>query len=158
MKEDRFLTGILIGIAVLVVAAVSLFFLRREAQAYGPDSDPAGVARNFILALQKQDYEKAYAYLAEFEGKPSLAQFRRPFVDYQGQEVAGTVLELTEVDAQELQATVSLTLIRGASGPFNSPNREVALARLRQESGSWKIVEMPYPFWSYDWAVPVKQP
>jgi hypothetical protein len=158
MKDDRFLTGILIGIAVLVVAAVGLFFLRREAQTYGSESDPAGVARNFVLALQKQDYEKAYVYLAGFEGKPSLAQFRRPFVDYQGQEVAGTVLELAEVDSQGQEATVSLTLIRGASGPFNSPNREVALARLKQEDGAWKIVEMPYPFWSYEWAVPVKQP
>ncbi len=88
MKEDRFLTGILIGMAVLVVAAVALFFVRREAQTYGPETDPAGVARNYVLALQKQDYERAYTYLADFKDKPTLAQFRRPFVDYQGQEVA----------------------------------------------------------------------
>ncbi len=152
MKEDRFLTGILIGITVLVIAAVGLFFLRREAQTYGPETDPAGVARNYILALQKQDYERAYGYLAELENKPTLAEFRRPFVDYQNQEVSGTVLDLAEVDSQAREATVSLTLIRGASGPFSTPNREVSLARLRQEGGAWKIVEMPYPFWSYDWS------
>ncbi len=68
------------------------------------------------------------------------------------------MLEMAEVDSQDQEATVSLTLIRGASGPFSSPNREVALARLRQEGGAWKIVEMPYPFWSYEWAVPLKKP
>jgi hypothetical protein len=158
MKEDRFLTGILVGIAVLVVAAVALFFARREAQVYGSENDAAGVARNYVLALQKQEYERAYGYLADWKEKPSLAQFRRPYVDYQGQEVAGTVLELAEVDNLGEEATVSLTLIRGASGPFSSPNREVALARLKLEGGSWKILEMPYPFWSYEWVAPVKQP
>ncbi|MBN1372046.1 MAG: hypothetical protein JW987_08890 [Anaerolineaceae bacterium] len=152
MKEDRFLTGILIGIAVLVIAAIGLFFLRREAQTYGPETDPAGVARNYILALQKQDYERAYTYLANIEDKPTLAEFRQPFVNYQGQEVSSTVLDLAELEGRSQETTVSLTLIRGASGPFNSPNREVSLARLRQEGGAWKIVEMPYPFWSYEWA------
>jgi hypothetical protein len=63
-----------------------------------------------------------------------------------------TVLDLAELEGRSQEATVSLTLIRGASGPFNSPNREVSLARLRQEGGVWKIVEMPYPFWSYEWS------
>jgi len=152
MKEDRFLTGILIGIAVLVIAAVGLFFLRRQAQTYGPETDPTGVARNYILALQKQDYERAYTYLANIEDKPTLSEFRQPFVNYQGQEVSSTVLDLAELEGRSQEATVSLTLIRGASGPFNSPNREVNLARLRQEGGAWKIVEMPYPFWSYEWS------
>jgi len=152
MKEDRVLTGILIGIAVLVVAAVGLFFLRRGAQTYGPENDPAGVVRNYILALQKQDYERAYTYLASLDEKPTLAEFRSPFVNYQAQEVSGTVLELVEMDKRAIETTVSLTLLRGSSGPFSSPNREVALARLRLEGEQWKIVEMPYPFWSYEWS------
>lgn len=156
MKEDRFLTGILIGIAVLVVAAIGLFFVRREAQTYGPENDPAGVVRNYILALQKQDYDRAYGYLAETNEKPTLSGFRRPFEDYQSREVTGSVLELAEVDKRGDDATVTLTLIRGASGPFSSPNREVSLARLRLEGGDWKIIEMPYPFWSYEWSPPFK--
>src|SRR5512147_1868933 len=37
MKQDRFLTGILIFIGILVLAAVGLFFLRNKAPAYGPE-------------------------------------------------------------------------------------------------------------------------
>ncbi|HEX7555256.1 MAG TPA: hypothetical protein VF338_01435, partial [Leptolinea sp.] len=75
MKQDRFLVGILIGIGVLVIVALSLFFIRRGAFQYTDDTTPEGTIRNYMLALQKRDFEKAYSYLAEGEFKPDFNAF-----------------------------------------------------------------------------------
>ncbi len=64
MKQDRFLLGILIFIGVLVVAALGLFFIRQDSQVYVADDSPDNIIRNYALALQKQDYQRAYTYLA----------------------------------------------------------------------------------------------
>jgi len=37
MKQDRFLTGILIGIGVLIVIALFVFFTRKDTQTYIPE-------------------------------------------------------------------------------------------------------------------------
>ena len=51
MKQDRFLTGILIGIAVLVVIALAVFFLRQDNLVYAAEDTPAGVVQNYVVAL-----------------------------------------------------------------------------------------------------------
>ncbi len=79
MKQDRFLVGILIGIAILIVAALVLFFTRQDTQTYRPENTPEGVTYNYTLAVVNKDYEKAYSYLAELENKPSYEQFRQTF-------------------------------------------------------------------------------
>jgi len=43
MKQDRFLVGILVGIGVLVVIALGLFFTRQDKQEYISDDTPKGV-------------------------------------------------------------------------------------------------------------------
>ncbi len=79
MKPDRFLWALLIGIGVLVVAALAFFFLRRERQDYGPDDTPKNVVRNYALALQKLDYARAYDLLQEAEDKPDFERFQAQF-------------------------------------------------------------------------------
>ena len=59
MKQDRFLTGILVGIAVLVVVALVAFFIRKDTQSYVSDDVPEGVVHNYVLAVLNGDYEKA---------------------------------------------------------------------------------------------------
>ena len=80
MKQDRFLTGILIGIAVLIVAALAVFFTRKDNLAYVSDSTPEGVVQNYVVALHKRDFEKAYTYVATLTNKPTFDQFRNAFL------------------------------------------------------------------------------
>ena len=82
MKQDRFLIGILVGIGVLVVLALGLFFTRQDTQEYQTDDTPEGVVHNYVLALYRGDHEKAYGYLAEGENKPSYNEFREPFFNH----------------------------------------------------------------------------
>jgi len=80
MRQDRFLTGILIGIAVLVVAALAVFFTRDDTQTYVSEDTPEGVTHNYVVAILNKDYKKAYTYLADLDNKPTYEQFRDAFI------------------------------------------------------------------------------
>ncbi len=150
MKQDRFLTGILIGIAALVVLALALFFVRQENRAYRPDDTPEGVAHNYILAVYNRDYEKAYSYLAEEEFKPSFEQFREAFVfNYINPQNVGTEVGAAEIYADS--ATVQVFTYYNPSDPFSSGYRNTEGASLTLQNGQWKVTQMPYYFWYYDW-------
>lgn len=150
MKQDRFLLGILIGIAVLVLAALLIFFLRPNTLTYGPEDTPEGVTRNFIVAIYNKDYEKAYAYLAEDEYKPSLEKFTEPFLlNYISPADSG--IEILDANISGPKASVQVSIINNTSDPFASPYRNSDQVSLLQQSGQWKIRQLPYPFWYYDW-------
>ena len=83
MKQDRFLTGILIGIAVLIVVALTVFFSRKDNLNYVADDTPEGVVQNYVVALHKRDFDKAYGYLADLENKPTQEQFHQSFLLHQ---------------------------------------------------------------------------
>ncbi len=156
MRQDRFLIGILAGIGVLVVLSLAIYFARRGGLDYGPEDTPEGVVQNYIVALQRRDYERAYSYLAAIENKPDLPRFKAPFVNYQDRDVSTTGIEITSTtlasDGQS--ALVYLILIHGGRGPFDQGFRENNTADLALEGGAWKIRSFPYPFWSYEWSAP----
>ncbi len=157
MRQDRFLIGILAGIGVLVVLSLAIYFVRRGGLEYGGEDTPEGVVQNYVIALQRSDYARAYSYLAEFENKPDQAYFRQPFVSYQDRDVTLTGIEITSSVETETGsgALVYLVLLRGGSGPFDQAYRENNTAEMVLEGGLWKIRSMPYPFWSYEWSQPV---
>ena len=151
MKQDRFLTGILIGIAVLVVAALAVFFTRNDTQTYVSDDTPEGVTHNYVVAILNKDYEKAYTYLADLDNKPTYEQFRDAFikgvvnpdnaaVDIGGSEITGDT------------ASVEVAIVYNPSDPFSTEYRDVQRAVLVKQSGTWKLSSMPtYYFWDYNW-------
>jgi len=154
MKQDRFLTGILVAIGALVVVALALFFTRQGKLDYVTDDTPAGVVQNYVLALQKKDYEKAYGYLAEGENKPTLTQFRQAFINNMvNPQGAGVEMGDTTINGND--AYVGLNIIYSPSDPFSSGYRNNDQAVLVKQSGAWKISRMPYNFWAYDWYQPV---
>ena len=154
MRQDRFLLGILAGIALLVVIAVGLFLSRRQAQEYGAEDNPQGVIRNYILALEKGDYRRAYGYLPEADWKPAYDQFRTAFITKQ-LVTDSAALQIGETVETSQEAVVDLVVIRGAGGPFGDVFRETTRGLLeKDERGDWKIANLPYPYWGWDWYVP----
>lgn len=151
MKQDRFLTGILIGIVVLVIAALTVFFTRNDTQAYVSEDTPEGVTHNYVVAVLNKDYEKAYTYLADLDHKPTYEQFRDAFikgvvnpdkaaVDVGGSEITGDT------------ASVEIALIYNPSDPFSTGYRDIQRAVLVNEAGAWKLSSMPtFYFWDYSW-------
>ena len=151
MRQDRFLTGILIGIGVLIVAALAVFFIRRDGQTYVAEGTPEGVVHNYVIAVLNKDYQKAYSYLADLDHKPTYEEFRSAFVtgalnpDSSGVDVGSS--EITGEDAY-----VEVAVIYNPSDPFSTGYRDVQRAILVKQSGAWKISSMPtYYLWGYNW-------
>jgi hypothetical protein len=150
MKQDRFLTGILIGIAVLVVVALVLFFTRKDNETYTDESTPQGVTQNYIVALHKHSYDKAYGYLAEKEFKPTYDVFQQAFITKMVVP-DNTPVELGDTVISGDTAVVTISLVNNPGGPFSSEYRSVDQALLVKQNGKWVITRMPYNFWGYDW-------
>ena len=150
MKEDRFLIAILVFIGLLVAAAVGLFFIRQDTATYVADDNPEGVVHNYILAMQEDDFQKAYSYIHQTENTPDYETFRTSFlknIRYE-QDIA---LSIGKVKRIGDEAVVDLIIIHGGSGPFNSSWRETQSSLLVLEDEEWKIVNFPYPYWNWDW-------
>lgn len=157
MKQDRFLLGIVIGIGVLAVVALGLFFMRQNTEEYSNANTPEAVAHDYVLALTNRDYEKAYGYLADLEHKPTYAEFRQSFfnrmVDPEG---VGVDVGKAEINGDE--ATVEINLIYSSSDPFSSNYSNTDRAQLVQQKGEWKLSSMPYNFWDYNWYQSISKP
>jgi hypothetical protein len=157
MKTDRFLLGILIAIGIIIVIALLMFFTRQDRQEYIKENSPTGVVHNYALALLDGDFSKAYNYLAEGENKPSYETFRQAFSSrYVNPGNAG--LEIGDFEITGNSAFVTVYLIYYSNDPFSSGYRSREDAHLERQNGSWKLLQMPYNFWAYDWYQPTPKP
>ena len=159
MKQDRFLLGILIGIGVLVALALGLYFTRQDrALTYGSDDTPEGVVRNYVVAVFKRDYEKAYSYLADKPAKPTLDEFKKSFLrnDVNPSNI-GVDVGPAQINGNE--AYVMLYIQYGSSDPFSSGSlSEERAVLVKQGDGEWRIEQMPFNFWAYNWYQPTPMP
>jgi hypothetical protein len=158
VRQDRFLTGILVAIGLLVVLALVLFFLRRGQASYLPGDTPEEVVHNYTLALQRGDFEQAYSYLADSETRPTPDQFRQSLL-VQRTDLSSNAVEIGDALIDGDEAEVNITILRTGGGLFSDFYRDPQIAMLRREADSWKIVNLPYPYWVWEWSpqsVPAK--
>ncbi|MFN8384560.1 MAG: hypothetical protein U0V02_21675 [Anaerolineales bacterium] len=150
MKQDKFLTGILIGIGVLILLALGLFFVRQDKREYVADTTPEGVVHNYVLAILDKDYQKAYSYLADLEHKPTYEEFRQSF--FNGMVSPGDIgLDIGDVKIDGNEAVVTLSVYYSNTDPFSSRFANEDHALLVKQNGDWKLNSMPYNFWDYNW-------
>ncbi len=158
MKQDRFLTGILIGIGLLIVIALAVFFTRHDTQTYEAEITPEGVVHNYVLAVLNKDYPKAYGYLADLKNKPAFDEFRQSFA-------VGKInptdmgIRVGKSEATGDDASVEIDMVYAPNDLFSSGYNNIGNAQLVRQNGEWKISSMPaYNFWDYSWyqAPPVK--
>jgi hypothetical protein len=161
MKQDRFLFGILIFIVVLVAVALGLFFMRQDTQTYGPEDSPAGVVRNYALAVQNMDFERAYAYLAEKDAKPTYDNFKLAYLNRQLDTSTAAIQIGATRNVSSTEALVDVTVVFTSTDPFSNPYSNMQTANLVKQGGKWKLTMMPNPYWGWDWysptPIPVKQ-
>jgi hypothetical protein len=151
MKQDRFLMGILIFIAGLVVVALVLFFVRNQKPAYGAEDKPEGILYNYAVALQLHDYERAYGYLAEKDNKPTYNAFHQAFLTRQ-LDTSTTALQIGNVQMLASgEAWVNITIQNAGSGLFNNGWSNTDKGTLIKQNGAWKITFLPNPYWGWDW-------
>jgi hypothetical protein len=152
MKKDKFLLGIIVGIGLLVIAALAVYFTRQTAApTYRSEETPEGVVYNYILALRKEDYARAYGYLADKTGKPTQTAFRQAVLMNKDQ-IQQAIVDLgdTNIDADSAIIEVAVQNA-GNDGIFGGGYQNKENAILERVDGAWKLTSMPYMFWSYDW-------
>ena len=75
-SSDKMLVGIVVGILLLVVVAL-VATLSRSPVEYLPAEDPGATVHNYLLALEKGDFERAYRYIS-----PSLTCYPSSLSDF----------------------------------------------------------------------------
>ncbi len=144
-STDRFLIGVVIGAIVLVGAAVAIALLRPP-PTYQPDDTPAGVSYNYLLALRKKDFARAYGYLSP--GLPGYPRSADDFVKHVEQNTwmfdqSGSrafEIQSTQVTGEN-RASVTVREQRFYEGDLFDSRSSFSTfdLRLRQDGGVWKI-------------------
>jgi len=150
-STDKLLVGIVVGIVLLVVAAFAVTLARPD-PAYLAEDTPAGVAHNYLLALQREELDRAYAYLSPtLDGYPdSVEAFAQGIEDYSWRFRTGVDITLA-VESSKItggRAVVDGREARFSGGDlFDSSQRTTIFeVELRLEDGEWKIVDADYYF------------
>ena len=150
MKQDRFLIVILAAICLLVILAVGLFFIRQDTDTYGAEDTPEGVVRNFIIAIHNEDYARAHGYLQDSAKKPDYQEFSKPFLTTR-LDPSNISVRISDTRISGDETVVKLILTHTSTNPFQGSWSENGSAVLVQQDGDWKITDMPYPYWDWDW-------
>jgi hypothetical protein len=145
-NTDKFLIGIVVAVLLLVVAALAVTRLRPEVT-YQADDGPEGVAHNYLLALQRGEYERAYGYLSPtLEGYPasegafaaSVLQARWAF---RRDEDVTLVVESHVVAGDRAAVQVRESRFR-SGGLFGTSSYTTRFEMsLQREDTGWKVIE-----------------
>jgi hypothetical protein len=144
-RTDKHLILIVVSALVLVVITLVVALTRPE-PAYREGDTPEGVAHNYLLALQQEDFERAFGYLSpSLDGHPEDADaFREDIRRYSWrfQVNEDTTLSIVSSKISGDEATVTVRETRFVVGDlFESSERvrtfEIELA---QKGVDWKIV------------------
>jgi len=150
-STDKFLIGIVVGIILLVVAAFVVTLTRPEPTQQAEDS-PEGVAHNYLLALQEQDYQCAYGYLSPtLKGYPISAEMFAEDVEGSSWHFrldADTTLAVASARVTGNRAVVDVRESRFHGGDWfdSSQSTTIFEMKLQFEDGEWKIVDSDYYF------------
>jgi hypothetical protein len=149
---DKFLVAILAGV-VLLVGITFAAALLRPAPTYRSDETPEGVAHNYLLALEQEEFDRAYSYLSPtLEGYPDSAdEFADDVRDYSWQfQSVALAVESTRVTGDEARVTVRETF-SSDGGLFSGGNYSTTFdMRLQEENGEWKLIASD-SYWLYCW-------
>jgi hypothetical protein len=154
---DKVLLGIVIGIILLIVIALVVTLMQPE-PTYQAEDTPEGVVHNYLLALQQEEYERAYSYLSStIKGYPgSTEKFIEHIADNKWRFRLDTenTLSVESIKIINNVATVKVLESSFNGGDlFNSGQNTIDFEmELHLEAGEWKIVSSPYYFawcWTY---------
>ena len=150
LRDDRFLLAILAGIGVLLVLALAaIVFVQRPVQEL-PAATPAGSVQRFLLALERQEYDRAYDYLgASTADTPSREEFTRYNADRLAHDRSSARLRIERESVSGDRATVIVAVTHfSTDGPLFGGGEwtETETFILRREGELWRITSLPYQY------------
>lgn len=143
---DKFLLAIVIG-AILLVIIVFIITLTKPKPDYLPENTPEGAAHNYLFALEKGDYSRAYSYLSpNIKGYPDDSdEFIKSIGDYSVQFNLDRVtsLQFEPMFSGEESAIITIketTFSEGGIFGSSEYTRSFEM-NLDLENDEWKITE-----------------
>lgn len=145
---NKFLLGIVAGVLLLVGVAFAVALLRPKPKpAYQSEATPEGVAHNYLLALQQEDYARAYSYLSPtLKGYPaSIEIFAGNIPGHRwgfGIDRDSVTLEVESARITGDRAVVLVRKTRFYNRRLFDSNQYTNTfdMKLQRESGAWKII------------------
>jgi hypothetical protein len=145
-STDKYLVCIVLGSIVLIITA--LVMVRNSPNpSYMVELSPKGVAHNYLLSIQENDYIQAYEYLSsQIDGYPDSADDFEDLVvsspwEFKVDDNDNIQLEVIEVDVVDERARVLIRETRFYSGGIFSDGYSLSTFRmnLNLDSGGWKV-------------------
>lgn len=151
-NNDRFLIGIVGGILILIVAAFVVTLAQPKAS-YKPDETPENVAHNYLLAIEQQDYQRAYNYLSsDLKGYPAdLGIFVQDLQRNRWNFGYNRDHTLTIVSARNIGSlsivTVKETIFYNNGFISSNTSTNDFTLQLKKTGNDWKVVNGEKYFW-----------
>ena len=140
-SSSRLLLAFGVAIGVLVIVAVVLVLaIPRGGGPLLPEDTPEGTVQRYLLALEAEDYLKAYSYLSPApREKIPYEPWREPLVTFGERPGWKATLGESVVRGDEATVKVKVDVFR-PSGPFGNPVRTHDIAFfLKKEGAHWRI-------------------
>ncbi|WP_298816081.1 hypothetical protein [Chloroflexus sp.] len=152
---DRWLLGIVGGSILLIIVAVVVVFTRANPE-YRSGSNPDDVVFNYILALERGDYERAYSFLSPaLPGYPRSAQamrqqLQRPFPSEE--DVSYDIASVT-INGDQATVTAREIVIYRGSGLFGGgQSTSTYTFELQQTPDGWRLIgSSNWRVWQWCW-------
>lgn len=152
-SSRRWLLIFTIVIGILVIATVSLVLLTKEKEVtLLPDNTPQGIVQRYLIAIQDEDYPKAYTYL-HFEQSPKDITYNEWLSSVSNYPISRSAwkatLGKTIQNGDNATVEVIIDTFR-ASGPFGDvvSSHQVSF-QLSKFDGKWLITSPTYIYWIY---------
>ncbi|MGB0383870.1 MAG: hypothetical protein ACPGWR_03520 [Ardenticatenaceae bacterium] len=154
--NEKFLLAIVLGVLLLLGVTFAVALLR-PAPTYQSDEQPGGVAHNYLLALQRQEFERAYGYLSPtLKGyPPSADRFATDILDnrwnfeFNNNASVSVVVDSVKVISEEAVISIRQTTFY-RDGSLSSQYTTTFTIRLRQTDGAWKLIDSE-SYWLNCW-------
>jgi hypothetical protein len=142
--------GVAIGVLVIVAIVLVFTLAGRGSTSLLPEDTPKGIVQRFFLALEAEDYQKAYSYTSFPSDRPKYEEWRDSAIssrEERGSESMRVTLGEAVVNGNE--ATVDVVVDVVSPGvPFENPVRtNHTTFSLKKEETSWKITSPTYVWW-----------
>lgn len=150
-STDKFLIGIVAAIVLLIIVALAVTLSQPE-PTYQAEDTPEGAAHNYLMALNREEYDRAYGYLSPvLSGYPASAvKFAEDVQDYAWSFRLNTdntlLVESAKITGSQGIVRVRESYFRGGDLFDSSQSTRVFEVELRLEDDEWKIVDSDYYF------------
>lgn len=151
-RTDKFLIGIVVGVVLLIV--VALVFVMQPSS-YLAEDTPEGIVHNYILALQEEDFARAYGYLyTGMSEYPDADKFEsdlsKDSSSYRNRSSSTFSIDSSDIKGNQATITVRETKFYEGNILDSGQNTQIYEVSLILEDGEWRIDGADWGFDYFD--------